>query len=221
MPGYRFGKGPIAVTLEDYLSDRDRVIALLKELHTRTTPSGYDFVKVLTERFPGAGLHFLHVLGVEFPEGLSVKERKTAEREGSQRLKVFGNGLRMAASLALGIAPNVDPSEIDIKDCQEPPHPIDIFWGCGHPFNQSWVSSRPYRDARMISLVFYTTQPAMDEPWEPLGVRLTDEELGMVSADRLLLVCSSEPDRAPEADAAWFRPGDERGIPRPRLSPQA
>jgi hypothetical protein len=213
-PPYRFGKGPIAATLEDYLSDPHRVIVLLKELHAKTEPGRSDFVNFLIERFPKDALHFLHVVGVEFPEGITVEDRKTVEREGRQRLEVFSSGLHTAASLALGIALNTDPSEIHIKDCQNPPHPIDIFWGCGHPFNQSWVSSRPYRDTRVISLVFYSTEPATELTWAPLGEPLTDERLGIVSADRSLVIFLGNPN----GGVACFRPPDQMGIPQSLLS---
>ena len=33
MPNYRFGKGPIAVTLENILADRDKAMQLLHELY--------------------------------------------------------------------------------------------------------------------------------------------------------------------------------------------
>ena len=100
---------------------------------------------------------------------------------------------------------------------EKKPHPVEILWGCGHQYNEAWVSTRPLADGgRLITIIFYSTDPAtvltrglLKEQlvWEngSPDVRLDVQELVVCHGDR--------GDDGAEESLNWFRPPRQMGIP--------
>lgn len=114
MPNYRFGKGPIAVTLENLLADRDRAMELLRQLYDENIPPDNLIVAAeLETRFDRIErIHFNNVFGLNLPAGTPDVERALAQRESPQRIKVFREGVRKAALLVLGLDPEVTKDDL-------------------------------------------------------------------------------------------------------------
>ena len=216
VPAYRFGKGPIAVAVEDYLADRRKVLALLEELRGGFDPERSAITAYIADRYGVAEAnHLMFALGMS-DGGDSVAAAETASEmvaEGRQRQEVYGEGLRLAAHLAVGLAVDADLSSVKLDDLADTPNPVEVFWGCGHPFNQSWVSVRPWKAGlSIICLVFYSTQQATS-----LTRAILRDEVAQVGelppvdlGARSLTVCHG--DRA-DGGGLWFRPPAAMGIP--------
>src|SRR5262249_29245946 len=101
MPNYRFGKGPIAVTLENLLADRDRAMQLLRQLYDKNiSPDDLIVADELEARFGRIERnHFNNVFGRNLPADTPDVERGLAGREGPQRFTVFREGVRKATLL--------------------------------------------------------------------------------------------------------------------------
>jgi hypothetical protein len=208
MPNYRFGKGPIAVTLEDLLADRDTAMQLLRQLYDENISSdGLILADELEKRFDTFERdHFNNVFGDNLPEGTPDFEREQAQREGLERFRVFREGVRKAALLVLGLDPESTRDDLDNQKPQDPPYLTAVYWGCGQPYNQTWVSWHTGQDGRgYVCVVFYLTL---------LGTNLGRDILnalqpGRLNGNRGLVVCHADPN----GDVGWFTPAREAGIP--------
>ena len=71
MPNYRFGKGPIAVTLENLLADRDKAMQLLRQLYDENmSPNDLILADELEALFgPIERNHFNNAFGDNLPAG--------------------------------------------------------------------------------------------------------------------------------------------------------
>jgi hypothetical protein len=206
-PPYRFGKGPIAVALEDYLTKRENVLALLGDLQAQKPLLETGFAQHLLNYGKIEVSHLGEVVGTEGPD------EDAAER--AQRFLVYGSGLTLVAQLALDLKPDDDPDKVPEG---KQPHAVEIFWGCGQPYNQAWVSTRPLGDERrLITLVIYSTIPATTITRDILKVEL-DEKGGVprldLSVQELVVCLGDRGDDGPTDTINWFRPPTQMGIPR-------
>ena len=208
MPNYRFGKGPIAVTLENLLADRDRAMQLLRQLYDENiSPDDLIVAAELEARFDTIERnHFNNVFGDNLPAGTPDVERALAEREGPQRITVFREGLRKAALLVLGLDPEVTKDDLDNQKPRDTPFLIEVYWGCGQPYNETWVSWHKGQNGRgCVCVVFHLTLLGTNlgrdalEPFQP----------GNLDGDRGLVVCHADPN----GEVGWFTPVPEVGIP--------
>ena len=205
VPSYQFGKGPIAVTLEQFLASRENAIELVRNLEAKDAFGDNSFVQRLAKAMPPEKDHLADVVGTG----------KADNAEQKQRSLVYGQGLLLAIRLALDLGPN-DRAE-DVPPEGKNPYPVEILWACGHQYNQAWVSTRPLADGgRLITIVFYSTEPAtalmrsllkeqLDWKNGPPDVRLDVQELVVCHGDR--------GDGGAEESVKWFRPPLQMGIP--------
>jgi len=204
-PNYQLSKGPLAVTMEQFLALRDNIVGLLGNLEAKDALSVNWFVRHLSDTMPGETNHLAEVVGTG--EADNDAERK-------QRLLVYSEGLRLAIRLALDLGPNDRAEDVPRE---KKPHPVEILWGCGHQYNQAWVSTRPLADGgRLITIIFYSTAPAtvltrgllkehlVIENGTP-DVRLDVQELVVCHGDR--------GDDGAGKGLNWFRPPRQMGIP--------
>jgi len=204
-PPYQLGKGPIAVALEQFLASRDNAIGLVRNLEAKGAFGDNSFVQHLAGAMPAERDHLAEVVGTG---------EANNDAEQKQRLLVYGEGLRLAIRLALDLGPN---DGVEKVPPEKKPHPVEILWGCGHQYNQAWVSTRPLADrGRLITIIFYSTDPAtvltrglLKEQlvWEngSPDVRLDVQELVVCHGDR--------GDDGAEESLNWFRPPPQMGIP--------
>jgi hypothetical protein len=146
-PSYRFGKGPIVVALAATLRSKatfDKLYAdLVKALGQITSPAGdtnftSDFKTQLLQEQRD------HLDRDVFGEG---QADQIAAAEGRQRRIVYYDGLKRAMDLARNLgAPNA-------------PVPIEIFWGCGQPRNEVWISWDKVNRSG-VTLFVLSTDPA-------------------------------------------------------------
>jgi hypothetical protein len=208
MPNYRFGKGPIAVTLENLLADRDRAMELLRQLYDENvSPNGLILAAELEARFgPIERNHFNNAFGENLPEGTPPAERVLlAEREGPQRVKVFREGVRKAALLVLGLDPEVTKDDLDNQKPRDTPFLIDVFWGCGQPYNEAWVSWHKGQNGYgYVCAVFYLTLLGTNLGREALVADRPNQD-----GERGLVVCHADPN----GDWGWYTPVPAVGIP--------
>ncbi len=208
MPNYRFGKGPIAVTLENLLADRDKAMQLLHELYDENIlPDGLIVAAELEARFgTNERNHFNNVFGRNLPAGTPDFEQKLAEREGPQRIRVFREGLRKAALLVLGLNPGATKDDLDNQKPRDTPFLIEVYWGCGQPYNETWVSWHKEQDGRgCVCVVFHLTLIGTNLGRGALG----DFQRENLDGDRGLVVCHADPN----GDVGWFTPVPAVGIP--------
>jgi len=208
MPNYRFGKGPIAVTLENLLADRDKAMQLLRELYDENiSPDDLILAKELGRLFGSIERdHFNNAFGDNLPAGTPGAGRELAEHDGAQRVEVFRRGVRKAALLVLGLDPESTRADLDNQKPRDTPFLIDVFWGCGQPYNETWVSwHKGQNGLGYVCVVFYLTL---------LGTNLGRDALGTfqpedLDRDRGLVVCHADPN----GDVGWFTPVPTVGIP--------
>jgi len=204
MPNYRLGKGPIAVGLEDFLTGQQQAVKLIGQLSDGVPPDELDFVSYLSDRFgPQERTHFLRVFGRSFPAGLSEEERAEAQLENDQRYKVFSMGLSQVALLCLGAPANADIEGIDPSALRQEPYPVQVFWGCGQPFNEAWTSWRRRDDGLALCFIFLLTTT-----WATTQEALIDLRVEDWDADRMVLVCHADPD----GRVGWFSLPPELGV---------
>jgi hypothetical protein len=208
MPNYRFGKGPIAVTLESLLADRDKATQLLRQLYDENISPDDLIVAEELERRSGRieRNHFNNVFGRNLPGETPEVERALAEREGPQRFRVFREGVRKATLLVLGLDPELTTKD-DLDDVKprDTPFLIEVYWGCGQPYNETWVSWHTQNGSGFVCVVFHLTL---------LGTNLGRDGLEAfqpenLNRDRGLVVCHADPND----DVSWFTPVPEVGIP--------
>ena len=192
-PSYRFGKGPIVVALETTLRNKvtfdqlyTDLVNALAQLNAGQDPAGKSAFK---KSLDPADLK--HLDEDVFEEN---QADPAAGAEGRQRKVVYYDGLKRAMDLARTLgAPN-------------PPVPIEIFWGCGQPRNEVWISwdkvnrsgvtlfvlstdpASPGQDTNVVEAEFHPQDPtamvAAGDP--PLGdkglyvVRADDDDDGLV-----------------------------------------
>ena len=208
MPNYRFGKGPISVTLENLLADPVRAMQLLRQLYDENiSPNDLIMADELQERFGWIERnHFNNVFGRDLPKETLGVERALAEREGPKRFQVFREGVRKATLLVLGLDPEVTKDDLDNQKPRDTPFMIEAYWGCGQPYNETWVSWHKGQNGRgYVCVVFYLTL---------LGTNLGRDALEKfqpenLHGDRGLVVYHADPNGA----AGWFTPVPEVGIP--------
>ena len=208
MPNYRFGKGPIAVTLENLLANRDTAMKLLHELYDESiSPDGLILAEELERVFgPDERKHFNNAFGRDLPADTPAVERALAESEGPQRFTVFRKGLRKAALLVLGLDPEGTLDDLNNQTPRDTPFLIDVFWACGQPYNETWVSwHKEQNGLGYVCVVFYLTL---------LGTNLGRDALGAfqpanLRKDRGLVVCHADPNGKED----WFTPVPAVGIP--------
>ena len=208
MPNYRFGKGPIAVTLENLLADRDKAMQLLRQLYDENiSPNDLILADELEALFgPIERNHFNNAFGDNLPAGTQGVGRELAEHDGAQRVEVFRQGVRKAALLVLGLNPGVTKDDLDNQKPRDTPFLIDVFWGCGQPYNETWVSwHKGQNGLGYVCVVFYLTL---------LGTNLGRDALGAfqpadLGKNRGLVVCHADPN----GDVGWFTPVPAVGIP--------
>jgi hypothetical protein len=208
MPNYRFGKGPIAVTVENLLADRGKAMQLLHQLYDESiSPDALIVADELEARFgPIERNHFNNVFGEKLPADTPDLELVLAKREGPQRIKVFREGVRKAALLVLGLDPEVTKDDLDNQQPRDTPFMLEVYWGCGQPYNETWVSwHKGQNGCGYVCVVFHLTL---------LGTTLGRDALvesrpGDLDGDRGLVVCHADPN----GDVGWFTPVPEVGIP--------
>src|SRR5690348_11787148 len=160
MPNYRFGKGPIAVTLENLLADRGTAMELLGQLYDETIrPDALTLADALERRFGRIERnHFNNVFGDNLPAETPDDERALAEHEGPQRFEVFREGVRRAALLVLGLEPESTKDDLGKQQPRDTPFMIEAYWGCGQPYNETWVSWHTGQDGcGYVCVVFHLT----------------------------------------------------------------
>lgn len=208
MPNYRFGKGPIAVTIENLLANTGTALQLLRELYNENlSPDDLIVAKELEAQFDRIErIHFNNVFGRSLPADTPDVERELAEREGDQRVKVFREGLRKAALLVLGLNPEVTLDDLDNQNPQDPPYLITVYWGCGQPYNETWVSWRKEKNGRgYVCVVFLLTLLATNYGRDALRAFQPED----LDGDRGLVVSHADPNGA----VGWFTPVRGIGIP--------
>jgi hypothetical protein len=208
MPNYRFGKGPIAVTLENLLADRDKAMQLLRQLYDENiSPNDLILAAELQARFgPIERNHFNSAFGDNLPEGTPPAEQELAKREGPERFTVFREGVRKAALLVLGLDPEVTKDDLQNQKPRDTPFLTAVYWGCGQPYNETWVSWRKGQNGcGYVCVVFYLTL---------IGTNLGRDALeafqpANLQEDRGLVVCHADPN----GKVGWFTPAPQVGIP--------
>ena len=114
--------------------------------------------------------------------------------------------MRKAALLVLGLDPEVTDADLDNQEPRDTPFLIDVFWGCGQPYNETWVSWHKGQNGwRYVCVVFHLTLLGTN-----LGRGALEEfQRENLDGDRGLVVCHADPN----GDWAWFTPAPEVGIP--------
>jgi hypothetical protein len=197
-PSYRFGKGPIVVALESELRDRvkfDRLyndlVNALAQLNAGQDPAGKSAFKLSL-----APAELKHLDGDVFEEN---QADPAALAEGRQRKVVYYDGLKRAMDLARNLGtPNA-------------PVPIEIFWGCGQPRNEVWISwdkvnrsgvtlfvlstdpASPGQDTNVVEAAFNPPNPAAAVPPKDRGLYVVrvdeadDGRVGVVPEGRIVI----------------------------------
>jgi hypothetical protein len=150
VPPYRFGRHPLTVELDEYVSDPGRAATLLREIR-----SGSESSEFASQLHATHQLHLFDEVYGGAPLTGEPGEDDETER-GRRRRLLYRDGIRAALELALDISREEDvpnpPTRVD---------PIDTFWGCGQPFDQAWVGWSSRGGIRHIVLVLFSDTPAM------------------------------------------------------------
>jgi|SRR3954447_2334299 hypothetical protein len=210
MPNYRFGKGPISVTLENLLADRDKAMQLLRQLYDKNIKAdGLILADALEQRTHDRAErnHFNNVFGDNLPADTPAVEKALAEREGRQRFTVFREGMRLATLLVLGLDPKLTEGDLGNVEPRETPFLTDFYWACGQPFNETWVSWHTgQNDSGYVSVTFLLTLIGTNLGQDALKPLVPEDLVG----DRGLVVCHANPN----GKVGSFTPIDIVGIPR-------
>jgi hypothetical protein len=163
MPPYPFGKGPIAVAFETFVQETDAAFSMLKTVWNDPLGKNNAFRKTLKK--PDRD-HLDEVLYPEehLPAGAPEQERNNARRDGEKRRDAVRNGIKGALILALGVDPNLAaPTRNAVT--QDPPWPIEFFWGCGAATDTCWVSTRDQpNDKRQVTFILLLGTDATPGP---------------------------------------------------------
>jgi hypothetical protein len=150
VPPYRFGRHPLTVELDEYVSDPGRAATLLREIR-----SGSESTAFASQLQASHQLHLFEEVYGRAPLTGEPEEDDETER-GRRRRLLYRDGIRAALELALGIS-----RDEDVPDPATRVDPIDTFWGCGQPFDQAWVGWSSRGGIRRIVLVLFSDTPAM------------------------------------------------------------
>jgi hypothetical protein len=186
-PAYRIGKGPIVVALEEFLAEGDVAtwhkqltdeIAYLEttnatEFDTYLASSGHDPDGHLARDVFGPG---------KDADSLSVAERRAAEEKGLSRRLVYGRGMRRALEIAYGFGDAV----ARVGD----PWTIDVYWGCGQPFNL--VSLRTNTARKSVTMIVYSDEIATGDERDTVQPRDATKNIVPDAGGDLFLVDDRE-----------------------------
>jgi hypothetical protein len=150
VPPYRFGRHPLTVELDEYVSDPERAATLLREIR-----SGSESTEFASQLQASHQLHLFEEVYGRAPLTGEPEEDDETEH-GRRRRLLYRDGIRAALELALGIG-----RDEDVPDPPTRVDPIDTFWGCGQPFDQAWVGWSSRDEMRHIVLVLFSDTPAM------------------------------------------------------------
>jgi hypothetical protein len=157
-PPYRIGKGPIVVAMEMFLAQGD-LATYYDELVDedtylkKSTPTTFDrFLKAL------GGRDHDHLMDDVFGPGNAAlgppAAAEAATESGLSRRLVYGRGIRRALEIAYGFGSG--------GPLLAEPWDIDIFWGCGQPFNS--VVLRTNAAKKIVTAIIYSDEPATADP---------------------------------------------------------
>jgi hypothetical protein len=159
MPPYRFGRHAITEKLDEYVGDPARAAKLLKEIRAKRPDTDFSATLLPEDRD-----HLLDEVYEGAPLTDTPQDDEEVER-GRRRRLLYRDGIRAALELALHI-----DHDSDVPEDPQSIDPIDVFWGCGQPFDQAWIGWRTSGGTRRLVLVFFSDTPAMG--WD--GTTLAD-----------------------------------------------
>jgi hypothetical protein len=165
-PPYRLGKGPVVIALQQFLATGD-VELWYKQLADEATylrelrPTEFDtYLEGLDKT------SFKHMAQDVFGAGqdaavLPADQLPAARRKGLSRRLVYGRGLRRALEIAYGFGEGAER--------RARPWTIDLFWGCGQPFNSVALSTNTAKE--LVTVIVYSDGVATPDrgivvPWD-------------------------------------------------------
>jgi hypothetical protein len=166
-PPYRLGKGPVVVALEKFLKEGD-VTLWYSQLADEETylknlePTAFDsYLKDANKEAYGHMEQDVFGAGQK-ADFLPADQLKAAEQKGMSRRLVYGRGMRRALEIAYGFGEGAKP--------RAQPWTIDLFWGCGQPFNSVALSVNPANE--MVTVIVFSS--AVATPGDGLTVVARD-----------------------------------------------
>jgi len=151
-PPYRIGKGPVVVALQKFLAtgdvqtwyeqlaDEDTYLKGMKNTLFDAVLTGQNKKHMAQDVF-GAG----HDAAALTPDQLAA-----AQQKGLSRRLVYGRGMRRALEIAYGYGNGGQP--------RPNPWTIDLFWGCGQPFNSVALAADPAN--QRLTVIVYSSATA-------------------------------------------------------------
>jgi hypothetical protein len=165
-PPYRLGKGPVVIALQQFLATGN-VELWYSQLADEAThlqelkPTEFDVYLESVDK--KAYEHMAQdVFGPGQEAALLPEDQLAAARQkGVSRRLVYGRGLRRALEIAYGFG--------DGAARRDRPWTIDLFWGCGQPFNSVALSTNTAKE--LVTVIVYSDGIATPDgqivvPWD-------------------------------------------------------